>query len=98
MCSLCTGTYLKQNIACYSVFVQQSFIQSASSSCRQAIARNGMGGKWFLLTSVDDREEGRLSTVEVPVGDTGKRGACVRSWAKAMAGTELAVWRIQHRL
>jgi len=26
---------------------------------------------------IDDREEGRLSTVEVPVGDTGKGRACV---------------------
>ena len=33
------------------------------------------GREGFLLPSIDDREEGRLSTFEVPVGDTGKKGA-----------------------
>ena len=44
-----------------------------------AEARNGMGGRDLLPNmEIDDREEGRLSTVEVPVGDTGKRA---RVWS-----------------
>ena len=75
MCNLYTITYLKHNIACYSFLSSCPFVQSASSSCRQAIARNGEGGNLLPSMEIDDREEGRLSTFEVPVGDTGKKGA-----------------------
>ena len=59
-------------------FVLLSFVQSASSSCRQAVARqlqaNGIGREVLVPSmDIDDREEGRLSTVEVPAGDTGKK-------------------------
>ena len=81
MCDIYINTYLKKhNIACYS-FLSSCVLCSVSqlSSCRQAIARNGMGGRDLLPNmKIDDREEGRLSTVEVPVGDTGKRA---RVWS-----------------
>ena len=82
MCDIYTNTYFfkKHNIACYS-FLSSCVLCSVSqlSSCRQAIARNGMGGRGLLPNmEIDDREEGRLSTVEVPVGDTGKRA---RVWS-----------------
>ena len=66
-------------------FVRLSLcVQSASSRCRQHSQAMGREGGLLPSMEIDDREEGRLSTVEVPVGDTGKKGkegrACVEAW------------------